>query len=198
MLLHIRPQLLCPFREASLIDLEIKALGIHLVGGVDLATRRPYPNKHYKVACRKRGHKAIDGILIETEKPVDGFVYIARWAIAAEFCAHHRVDYRVLDHDFDAASDSMLLWHACCEELGGWSSRVPEAKKTNIPTVGEPVMEVVAENVDRRRSVEDVIEGGWIVRRHQKFEMPTIEPERIVRSRFDERMPSLDMAFRSA
>ena len=49
MLLHIRPRLYSPFKNVALIDLEINPLGIHLAGGVDLATRRPYPNKHYAV-----------------------------------------------------------------------------------------------------------------------------------------------------
>lgn len=91
MLVHIRPRLFSPFRNVSLMDLEIKPLGIHLMGGIDLTTRRPYPNKRYAVACRKQGHKAIDGILIETAKPVDVLRYIARWAVDATFCAIHRV-----------------------------------------------------------------------------------------------------------
>src|ERR1700683_4536693 len=101
MLLHIRPRLFCPFRNTALIDLEIKPLGIHLLGGVDLTTRRHYPNKRYAVACRKRGHKAFDGILIETETRVTDLLYTARWAIEGELCVTHSVDYKVLDHDFD-------------------------------------------------------------------------------------------------
>ena len=102
MLLHIRPRLYSPFRNVSLIDLDID-LGIHLVGGVDLATRRPYPNKHYTVACGKEGHMAIDGILIETLIPADEIHTTARWAIEAAFCVTHHVRYKLLDHDFDAA-----------------------------------------------------------------------------------------------
>jgi hypothetical protein len=55
MLLHLSPRLLWPYKDASIVDLEINPLGLRLVGGVDLITRRPFPNKHYKVACRKRG-----------------------------------------------------------------------------------------------------------------------------------------------
>jgi hypothetical protein len=59
--MHIRPRLFSPFKNVALIDLQINPLGIHLAAGVDLATRRPYPNKRFAVACRKEGQKAIDG-----------------------------------------------------------------------------------------------------------------------------------------
>jgi hypothetical protein len=198
MLLHIRPRLFSPFRNISLIDLQIKPLGIDLVGGEDLVTRRPYPNKHYAVACRKRGHKAIDGILIETESFVSELFYTARWAVEGELCVTHFVDYKILDHDFDAASDQMLLWRACCKELGGWSSRMPSGAERKSPMVVEPMMEVVAENVARHRLSEDAVESGWIMRRREIFVMPTIERERILQTELNERIPPIDMVFRLA
>jgi len=133
---------------------------------------------------------------METGERIDRMLYTARWAVEAEVCVTHRVDYRLLDQEFDAASDSMILWRGCCEELGGWPNRVPPSKEAGIPMVREPVMEVLAESVDCRRIVADVIDNGRIICRHQIFEMPTIERERIIKSRLDERMPSLDMAFR--
>ncbi len=196
MLLHIRPRLYSPFRNVSLIDLEIEPLGVALVGGRDLRTGRPYPNKHYAVACRKQGHKAIDGILIESEAFIEEFRYTARWAVEAELVVTHRVDYKVLDKEFDAASDSMILWHACCGELGGWSSRMPTQTERSVPVATEPVMEVVPRTVDRRRVSEDVVEAGRIVSRHECFAMPTIERERILQTRLGERIPSVQMAFR--
>jgi hypothetical protein len=64
--------------------------------GVDLATRRPYPNKRYAVACRREGRKAIEGILIENSPPVEKLDYTARWVVDAEFVATHRVSYKLL------------------------------------------------------------------------------------------------------
>jgi hypothetical protein len=193
MLLHIRPRLYCPFRNVALIDLEIEPLGIHLRGGVDLRVGRPYPNKWYSVACRKLGRKAMDGILIETPGPVNEFSCRARWAIQAELMVTHSVEYRVIDHDFDAASDSMILWSACCAELGGWSNRRPERRERDVPLVSEPVMEVVAGRVDVRRAAKDVIRGGWIVERNESFAMPTIERERILQTKLRERIPGPGM-----
>ncbi len=196
MLLHIRPQLLSPFRNVTLIDLDIEPLDIHLVGGRDLRTGRPYRNKYYAVACRKQGHKAMEGILIEAKAFVDEFHYTARWAIEAEFAVTHRVHYRVLDKEFDAASDSMILWHRCCEELGGWSSRFPQRAEKTVPMVTEPVMEVEPETVDPRRQSKDVVEAGWIVSRHECFAMPTIERERVLQTRLGQRIPPAEMVFR--
>ena len=71
MLLHIRPRLISTFKHVALIDLEIEPIGLRLTGGVDLATRRPYRNKRYAVACRKRGQEAVNGILIKTKTPID-------------------------------------------------------------------------------------------------------------------------------
>jgi hypothetical protein len=181
----------------SLIDLRIEALGIHLLGCADLKTGHPYPNKHYAVACRKKGRKALNGILIETAGHVSDFVYVARWGIEAGLCVTHRVEYKVLDREFDAASDKKLLWHACSKDLGGWSDRFPPGIKNDAPPIAtEPMMEVVAETVDPRRMSEDEVAGGFIVARREVFGMPTIERERITRSKLHERIPGIEMAFR--
>ncbi len=195
MLLHIRPRMFARYRNISLIDLVIDPFGMRLVGGIELATRRPYPNKWYKVACRKEGRKAVDGILINVPTPIDNFAYSARWAVEAAQCVTHRVEYSILDHDFDAASDSMMLWHACSEGLGGWSNRFPEAMRGIPPLATEPRMEVEPRDCDNRRTCEDVIESGWIISRREVFAMPTIERERITNSRLHRPLPALGSAF---
>src|ERR1700738_95197 len=124
MLLHLLPRLFSlQFGIVSVVDVEIPTLGLRLLGNVDLTTRRPYPNKHYAVACRKRGHKAVDGIFIETGEPVAHIDCITRWAVEAKAVVTHRVRYTLLDRDFDSASDHMLLWCAESDGLGGWSDR---------------------------------------------------------------------------
>jgi hypothetical protein len=197
MLLHIRPRLFSGYRNVSLIDLKIEPFGLHLVGGRDLKIGRPYPNKRYAVACRKQGHKAMDGILIETKSFVKEMSTTARWAIEAELCVTHSVDYKILDREFDAASDNMVLWHACCKELGGWSNRFPPGVWMSVPVVTEPAMEVDPGPFDDRRKREDVVDkSDNIVSRHEVFSMPTIEPERILHTDLNERIPGMEMAFR--
>jgi hypothetical protein len=48
-----------------------------------------------------------------------------------------------------------------------------------------------------RPEVQDVFDltSGLIVDRRQSFNMPTIEPDRILKSLFSERMPPLETAF---
>jgi hypothetical protein len=203
MLLHIRPRLYSPFKAVELVDLEISPLGLQLVGGVDLGTRRPYRNKRYAVACRKQGNKAIDGILIETKSPIDELLTVARWSVESSLLATHCVHYKLLDRDFDAASESMTLWKSCLDDFGRISEdRTPAWAKGTSAIRGEPVMEVIPEASDRHLMRADIVdalddvERKWIVSRCETFAMPTIERARIVNSELNERMPSLSMAFR--
>lgn len=196
MLLHIRPRFFTRY-QVALIDLEISPLGLHLRGGVDLATRRPYPNRWYAVACRKLGTKAMDGILIETGGRLDELDMTARWAVEASKAVTHRVHYKLLDHDFEAASDRTLFWHACGEELGGWTNRWPGGTRHPYPMMYEPRMEVDPALSGQQRMSRDIIDSrsGWIIAREESFSMPTIERERITEAKLQSRMPPLSAAF---
>lgn len=200
MLIHIRPRLFSPFNNVLLLDLDIPQFGLKLQGGKELTTRRPYPNKRYAVACPKIGRKALDGIYIETAGPVQRFTAVARWAVEAEFVATHRVEYQVLDQDFDTVSDSMLFWYAMSPGLGGWESRWPESAKDAVPAKFEPAMGVLSHFGGREGDVEDRIdpETGWIVERKQAFGLPTLQRERLVNTALSDRdrLPPLGSAFR--
>jgi hypothetical protein len=201
MLLHIRPRLFSPF-HVQLVDMEIKTINLRLTGGADLATRRPYRNKNYAVACRReaRSRKAIDGILIETSSPVREMEYTARWSIqGAASLAIHEVHYTLLDSDYDAASDNMVLWYGCGPEFG---NRWPMWAKNLAPIDAEPKMEVVpAETADGGNKLESYAEDvrdehfGWIVHRRQTFAMPTLERERVLSTTLEPRQPLLGSAF---
>lgn len=79
------------------------------------------------------------------------------------------LDYKVLDHDFDAVSDSKIFWHACCEELGGWSNRYPASSNGTAPVALEPMMEVIPRTDSRRTSKDGLDEFGYIVSRRETF-----------------------------
>ena len=100
--------------HARLVELRIDALGLHLKGD-DLRTGRPYPNKKYDVGHRRIGRKHVDGILLSLSDWPPDFEVQARWAVAAEYMATHKVIYTLLDEDFGAASDDMTLWYAVSE-----------------------------------------------------------------------------------
>lgn len=198
MLIHIRPRLFSPFRDVHLMTLSIDPMKLFLFGHRDLVTRRPYPNKAYAVACRKQGQKAMDGILLETEDKAKEFRYLARWIIEGRMLVCHEVDYKILDDEFDAASDDMKLWYACDKSLGGWSDRRPDYARDHFAPgmYAEPMMEV--ELGQDRPETEDEIDAttGYIFFRHQTFVMPTLERERILNTRLTDRMPSINSAFR--
>jgi hypothetical protein len=205
MLLHIRPKLFSHCDAVELVDLEIEPLGLFLRAKRELATRRPYPNKRYAVGCRREGRKALDGILIETAtRKIDDLYYKARWAIEGELLATHRVHYKLLDHEFDAASDNMVLWGAMVAE-GEWSAGLPPTWSDRWPawaaglppTKAEPLMEIVLRDDGKNGRAENILDArGQIVERREVFAMPTIERERIITGRMrDWRVPSVSSAF---
>jgi len=197
MLLHITPQFYGPFRQVEILDLRLEPFGLNL-GMRDLAARRPYPNKHFVVACRRAGgRKAFDGMLIETRNHVEEFQYVARWVVNRSFLGVHEVHYKVLDRDFDAASDNMTLWSACCESLGGWSNREPSWAEDQAPVRAEPKTEVKAGRLQRQGVFEDIRDeqSGWIACRRETLSMPTLERERILSSKVEDRIPPLSSAF---
>ena len=117
MLLHLSPRVYWPYKNAVIVDLESETLGLHLVGGVDLITGHPYPNKGWAIACPKtRTRKAFTGLLIETSSPVEQWHMTARWGMKdTDLMFTHQVDYRLLDRDFDTVSEDSNVWHEMWE-----------------------------------------------------------------------------------
>jgi hypothetical protein len=179
---------------------------LHLTGK-ELDTRRPYPNKEYAVACRRQGRKAIDGILIETAKFIGRFDIKTQWAVEALLLVTHCVDYRVIDRDFPAASDDMMLWEKFSiwdldqqKEIAITSSRMPERPRPGGTMRLAPLMELVPPLL--KPSCDDSTDDlGLILARRERFEMPTIEPERLADPRLSpfriDRKPPLNSAFKT-
>jgi hypothetical protein len=201
LLVHIRPQLLAPWREVELVALTVEPFGLHLRGDVDLMTRRPYPNKNYAVACRK-GRKAIVGILIEASGHVDEFHTTASWFITPKLTVTHRVHYTLLDHELDAASDDLMLWNATSESLGNWSRRWAPWADDLSPMAAQPIMEVIhSPHIHISRVMREDLHDthGRIVERNEDFPMLTIERGRILTKHpFRDRLPTLESAFHVA
>lgn len=196
MLLHLRPRLFCSFKDVSVVDIAIPSLNLYLQGDADITARRPYPNKQYAVACRKKGRKAVDGLLIATAEPLTQFECVTRWAIEATAVVTHRVQYMLSDQEFDAASDDMVLWYACNEDRN-WSNRWPPDKERLAPVRLEPVMELTGRSIGRRANTRDTFDQalGWITLRRQTFEMPTIERNRLLGDTWHNRVPKIGDAF---
>ena len=191
MLLHVRPRLyMTEPVQADLVDVVIQPFGLKLRGGIDIKTCRPYPNKRYIVVCRKKGRKGADGILIEAE-PVDEFHVATRWAVAAELLLTHRVYYRLIDREFDFASDDMTLWRGddrYAARWPAWATGLP-------PVVAEPKMELLRPD-DLRVMRTDFRDGsGHIVEHREEIHMPTIERERLSSFRDGIHRPDVTGAF---
>ena len=118
LLLHLLPGFLGEWLHAvELVDLTIEPIGLRLTSGRDLATRRPFPNKRWAVACRRRGRSAMNGILLDIDWPDGDLVATARWSVDAKRIVERSVRYRLLDCTFDA-SEWRILWYACSPGLG--------------------------------------------------------------------------------
>lgn len=200
MIIHLSPSIYaCPKTEpCSLIDLTCNELNIDLVGGKELTARRPYPNKKYLVACRKVGQKAMNGILIESKTPVREFTVVTRWSVAASHIATHRVHYIILDEEYDAISENMVLWYATSESLGSYKSRWPGNEEYGTPATSQPRMEAY-QRLRRVGPIRDVTdESGAVIERSEVFKLPTLQPERVLNSKlsYGDRTPSLEAAFR--
>ncbi|WP_061289930.1 DUF6012 family protein [Azotobacter vinelandii] len=195
MLIHLTPRMFaCPHTEpCTLIDLACDELGLMLKGDRELTARRPYPNPKYLVACRKVGRKAMDGFLVETPQPLREFTVVTRWAVAASHTATHRLRYIVLDEEFDALSENMLLW-----SYGDWKPRWPDHYKHLAPVQIQPRMEVSPQLENKREVVDRLDRQGFLIERSEVFRLHTIERDRLlnVDRHVMERIPSLDMAFR--
>lgn len=93
MLIHLVPRFMpCPASgpHVQLIDLRIDSVGLLLRDRVDLATRRPMPNKRMAISCSKRGRMARVGLLLDMLRPAKPFSVVYRWAVAAEQLIVHR------------------------------------------------------------------------------------------------------------
>lgn len=178
MLIHISPRLLVPAGfslPCELIDIRIKEFDLQLTGGRDAVARQPFPNKRYYVACRKKGRRAINGLLIEVPGHVPVFTVITRWSIGAEVVLRHQVRYVVLDEQFEAVTDYKLLW---CERF------LPILREQKEPVLVLPFMELMRGNIVP-------------IERREVFRLMTLKAEQLQPGYtcVNERLPSRDMAF---
>ena len=181
MLIHITPRLFRPASVAltcALVDVTLPELGLVLREGHELATRTPYDQKRYLVACRRKGQKAIVGLFIETPRPLDAFTVVTRWAVEGEALLTHRVRHVVVDRAHDAVTDNMALWRATSPSLGSFPNRWPRSvPATWIPAEAQPRMDVLRIDAGPRvgEVTDEVSATGLIRERSEVFRMPTVE-----------------------
>ncbi|WP_394222704.1 DUF6012 family protein [Alteromonas gracilis] len=200
MLLHLIPKIINKYAyvTVSLVDITIPEFNLTLRGGIDIITRKPYPNKAHHVVCRKVGRKAINGIFIETGKKHSNFSVETRWSLDAEQVITHRVNYTVLDSDYDCISDDPLNWTKTRE--GNFKCRTPERLAKYSPLESKVAMEVLFEgnSSPKKCFYTDTFENGLLIKRVEESHIPTIEYDRLQHwQEMSGRIPSLDDAFRA-
>ena len=201
LLLHIVPSFLGEWMQAvELVDLTIEPIGLRLTPGRGLAPRRPFPNKRWAVACRRRGRLAMYGVLLDLDWPVGDLIATARWSVDAKRIVERSVRYRLLDCEFAAASEWRVLWYACSPPLGDWLDRWP----TGVPKTGEfsfgPRQEgdfiCQGRNIWRLPGRGTFAADDRVVDSEEVRPLPTIEPRRLISLLARGRVPRFADAFR--
>lgn len=187
MLIHIVPKIIIrnTFQQQcwELVDISSEELGISLKGGLDVVARRPYPNKQYLVACRKKGQKAFNGLFIQSQSFKDKFSVVTRWAFLDEQIVTQVTHYEVLDRDHDAVTECVVSWE-----------RYPESLKGFSPMLIEPTMD--PEQNTLKSNVTDSVVDGVIVRREIQLPIYTQSTESVLNALFfRDRCPAISDAF---
>lgn len=184
----------------TLLEICIPEINLTLKHGVDIDTRKPYPNKNYFVGCRKQGRKAMEGLLIDIPEHQNKFTAIYRWNNEEEGIVTHKVNYIVLDNEFDLVSDNMMLWLSI--RGSDFKNRTPEKMKhahddksrSNAPVNLQPRMDLI-QGVRVGHFKENVNDYGLIDFREETFTLPTIPREQYEFLNFNARLPSFNNAF---
>lgn len=176
MYLHIVPKLYhlmgnkCRLESVYIPELNFK------IDGDDLSTGRPWPNKCVWVGMRK-GKKAINGILLKTDKELKWFTTEYQWDIDNMGMISHRVTTYIEDDDFDLVSQDILL-------NGGfdkWKSRVHSAYENLSPVKIQPKMESFLNKPgeDTFDMWEEYDWGDFLLSREESLLLHTIQSERL-------------------
>lgn len=197
MLIHLTPSFYLNYSDVSvsLIDVEVPELGLHLHAEKDITVRFPSPNKRLHYVCRKKGRKAIFGILLNTDKYVTDITVITRWAVQGEVSTH-RVHMHIVGAD-DAATDVIHLWSGVFNTP--FRDKSPDLTKNWIPASCQPRMTVTAG--DRPSEREPAIwrladQAGIIRQQTEYYTAATVEPERLTTPfKGYDRLPALEDAF---
>ncbi|MFD3303734.1 DUF6012 family protein [Alteromonas macleodii] len=197
MIAHLTPRIYNQFTDVN-IELEsvyFPDFALTLSGETDLALRKPYPNKCFHVACKRKGSKAINGILLNINKKPEDFTMITTWIMDEIHILTHEVIYTIIDKEFDYITDNPCAWYSTRDGLPSrWGDIV------EVPALYQPSMNILFHERDKAREhlVTDTFDEGILIHRKQNFACMTVERERLFANKYllhSERMPQIDDAF---
>lgn len=188
MYIHILPQLInTDMSQVTLLSVSIPELNFKL-SGKELVTKNPYPNKIYYVGMRP-GRKALIGILLKTENPLNKFTTHYEWDVENVGVVTHVVETYIEDQQYDLVSQDAMT------SLGfsGFESRIYKDYAGMAPTHITPTMKTMlktenSESKDKpkRLPVEEKIIKigfyGYISYKKDELHVNSIESERLAKS----------------
>ncbi|CZV48594.1 DUF6012 family protein [Enterobacter hormaechei] len=192
MYIHIVPSLFhlmankCHLESIVISELEFK------LEGDALSTGRPHPNKNIWVGMKK-GRKAINGLLLKTNKHLKSFTADYQWEIENLGMIKHRVTTYIEDDEFDMVSQDIMLNGG----FDGWKSRVHSAYENLAPVRIQPKMESFLNKTGKE--THDVWKeyswGDFLLSREESLLLHTIQSERLnTECSMFSRLPSTDQA----
>ncbi|MGS6255010.1 DUF6012 family protein [Enterobacter asburiae] len=190
MYLHLVPRLFhlmankCHLESITIPELDF------IIEGDALSTGRPYPNKNIWVSMRK-GRKAINGLLLKTDKHLKWFTTDYQWNIENMGMINHRVTTYIEDNDFDMVSHDIMLNGG----FDSWDRRVHSAYENLAPVKIQPKMESFL-NKPGENTHDVWIEYEWgdfLKSREESLLLHTIQSERLnTQHSLFERLPSFE------
>ncbi|HDS0960512.1 TPA: hypothetical protein QDZ28_004266 [Pseudomonas putida] len=194
-LIHLTPHFIVSqdVKALDLVDVTCTELDFRLQNGIDLTVRRPWPNKDYRVACRKQGQKAILGFLVERELIPDDFTVVTRWSLHHDRILTHTVRYSLVDRDYDFVSDLMSMWSSTGDNV--YHSRWPDVPEYGSPAASQPRMHLDPDQ-ERKGIYRDFRDDtGRLCGRDETVYVPTLELGRLKHFSSADRLPDLASAF---
>ncbi|HII3107445.1 DUF6012 family protein [Enterobacter hormaechei] len=192
MFIHIVPSLFhlmankCHLESITISELDFK------IECEALSTGRPHPNKNIWVGMKK-GRKAINGLLLKTDKHLNSFTAVYQWNIENLGMIKHHVTTYVEDDEFDMVSQDIMLNGG----FDGWKSRVHSAYENLAPVRIQPKMESFLNKPGKE--THDVWKeyswGDFLLSREESLLLHTIQSERLnTECSMFRRLPSTDQA----
>lgn len=198
MLIHLTPTFINPYQN---IQVTLKNLIIiagednfeYKIPVKDLALKKPYPNKSYYVACKRKGNKSFVGLLahIEEERPNTFTVYEEWETITDNDLKHqhfHYITFNLIDNEHTIVSQHFPLWRQYSTDI----------HKDWIPVSCTPKMEFdtdILKNGARSNEIEDgYYFNGILKQRTEQYSVPTMPHTELLElgnRLFPSRMPDL-------
>jgi hypothetical protein len=176
----------CHLESIAIPELDFK------VEGDALSTGRPHPNKNIWIGMRK-GRKAINGLLLKTDKNLQLFTAEYQWSIENMGVINHRVTTYIEDNEFDMVSQDIMLNNG----FDTWEPRIHSAYENMAPVKIQARMEsfISKPGKETHDMWVEYEWGSFLESRDESLLLHTIQSERLnTEVSLFSRLPSFEQA----